>query len=907
MKKLLIVLSFLLLTVFLALAAIVYMVPREKFRDLAVAHLSSTLNRSVTVGSLGIGLFPPSVDLEQVVVNDLHSEQVFVSCNRLSLRLSLSGIMQKRFNITELMLDAPVINIHKHADGNFNFSDLTTELPPNQPLALCCLTASSTDFQIDFQDISIRNGTAVYLDPGLSSYLARSDIEVEKISARISFVDNQLISDGSFLVTGSKADFNASLDLKSRDSVIKLSAKGVDLAQLPVKKDLLAAGGSADLDLTTSGLLDAGRTMIRGDINLSGASVFIPQINEKISGINGTLKMENMNLTTSDLSFELLGGKFKSSARIQNIDSDGLFSVTTECASFPVNSTTVALIEKYYPSLREQTGKDFQLSGTIGFSAAANGSLKGTNGQPRLDYSAEFTSISLKTKAPDYYPGEISLQATASAKPDQVELLTLSVKTPDGTLNASGILKNFSALNYDLKIKSSPLVLKNLVKFAPKEYHDLIRQYQPEGNMSLDFTIKGSLAPDTKTGAAVLPLPKGRVALSNASIKPEYLKKKIVIPTAEIRVNGRELTFPATIVTLGSNKATVQGTLKEFDSVEATFGIDGFDLGEMKDTFDLGGMYLTGTAETRGGVIRGSLSDLKITGSVASRSLTVFYPAESDVLQFPVKNLEAGMDFRTRTWTVNITPLKCNAFSGAISGSGLIDIAQSPVFYTFDIDMRSVEANDFLTLNTPLKNNITGSVSGKTNLKGKGSDFSSVHGRLDYKVSNGLVKSLPMFTQVTGILSRFFPCDFLENIQYKDLIGNIMIENGVIESKKAVMDSPLLSFAVQGRTNLSWTLDATMDMTLKKGLLEQKNLSKYLGSNDFTLPMEFSGSLFSPKVSMKLSLEDILKKQVKDQVKEKATEALFNILKRKGPDQGTAETTTQPNQVNDVMNMIFGK
>jgi AsmA protein len=115
----------------LILSAIVLVVPAfidlGFFKSTYLPLVEEAIRRRLDVGEVRLGLLPaPSIRLSDLKVSDTPEfpDNVFFAAEQIQLRLKLWPLLRGRFEVTELVLDKPVVNLLKQADGSFNASDI---------------------------------------------------------------------------------------------------------------------------------------------------------------------------------------------------------------------------------------------------------------------------------------------------------------------------------------------------------------------------------------------------------------------------------------------------------------------------------------------------------------------------------------------------------------------------------------------------------------------------------------------------------------------------------------------------------------------------------------------------------------------------------------------------------------
>jgi uncharacterized protein involved in outer membrane biogenesis len=120
----------------LILAALVLVAPAfvdlGYFKSTYLPLVEEAIHRRVDVGEVRFGLLPaPSIRLSGLKISDTPQfpDNTFFAAEQIQLRLKLLPLLRGRFEVTELILDKPVVNLLKQADGSFNASDIASKKP----------------------------------------------------------------------------------------------------------------------------------------------------------------------------------------------------------------------------------------------------------------------------------------------------------------------------------------------------------------------------------------------------------------------------------------------------------------------------------------------------------------------------------------------------------------------------------------------------------------------------------------------------------------------------------------------------------------------------------------------------------------------------------------------------------
>ena len=182
--------AFVILLIVVASVAIIFIVNKELVEN----QMRKALNRHVQIEKIHVGIFSvvSGIEVKNVRISNFKTEKqlealkgkpvpqndIFVSMDALRLKLKFMPLLKKNFELNELVLYSPVINVAKGKKGGFNFDDLTAPKKmtaeekaeeakkkaeeakePKKPL-----TADDIPVAVKVGEIGIKNGTVNYYD-----------------------------------------------------------------------------------------------------------------------------------------------------------------------------------------------------------------------------------------------------------------------------------------------------------------------------------------------------------------------------------------------------------------------------------------------------------------------------------------------------------------------------------------------------------------------------------------------------------------------------------------------------------------------------------------------------------------------------------------------------------------------
>lgn len=129
-QTLLIILATLLIAAGAALTIFIRTLDIQDFRDDILAAAKTALRRDVSYQSAQFSMqFGPSLAFKDVVIKEKDGTDTFVSARRLTFRLAILPLINKKLVLKDIYIDNPVIHIRRAHDGTFNISDLLEEQP----------------------------------------------------------------------------------------------------------------------------------------------------------------------------------------------------------------------------------------------------------------------------------------------------------------------------------------------------------------------------------------------------------------------------------------------------------------------------------------------------------------------------------------------------------------------------------------------------------------------------------------------------------------------------------------------------------------------------------------------------------------------------------------------------------
>jgi hypothetical protein len=126
-RTLLIILGSLLALIIVAVIAVPMFLNADSFRSRIESELSASLGRKVTLGQLDLSVWSGSLVAQNATVSDdpVFSNQPFLQAHKVRINIEMIPlIFSKQIHITGFSLEAPKVNLIRHANGLWNYSSI---------------------------------------------------------------------------------------------------------------------------------------------------------------------------------------------------------------------------------------------------------------------------------------------------------------------------------------------------------------------------------------------------------------------------------------------------------------------------------------------------------------------------------------------------------------------------------------------------------------------------------------------------------------------------------------------------------------------------------------------------------------------------------------------------------------
>lgn len=162
------------IAIFFAVAGIaLYFALPPIVKPILVEKMSQALHRDVAIGQISINPFNLTAAVSGLAVREPGAEQAFISFDEVYVNAQgLSSLLKGALILKEVRVTRPFVNISRHGDGTYNFSDLIPKAEPGQP------EKEKKPFLFSLNNIRIINGSLDFDDQPASTRHRVSEMEL---------------------------------------------------------------------------------------------------------------------------------------------------------------------------------------------------------------------------------------------------------------------------------------------------------------------------------------------------------------------------------------------------------------------------------------------------------------------------------------------------------------------------------------------------------------------------------------------------------------------------------------------------------------------------------------------------------------------------------------------------------
>lgn len=927
-KKLVIVAAVVVSVFIAALAAIPFLIDKQNLKTKLVKEAEGILRRRMSVQDVEITVFTGlGIRLNRAVIfDDLRfANAPFVELSSVTVRPRLLPLLRGIVEVASIELEQPEIRLIQNAERVWNFESIGTApahgggrpAPAAGPPATSADT-SSRAFAIS--QLDLRGGAVIITKPGTSGAVEES--RYDHINLKLRDVSTERA--GSFDVSLQLPPGVHALQVKGQLGPVQLSAFSktpvdgeIQFSELPVAR--LASLSSAPVEpvewqgfLTTAtrlkGSLDQGISlegkMAYSKLGARRGALQSPQVDGEVQ-LKADYKAQSGALQLHQAELRMPASTLTMTGSISGLNAEPVLDLR-------INSPRLAFDDliKLAAVLGQGAPDGVQASGNGQLDLQVSGSSK----KPQVAGEAKLADVWIR------YPGladKITLSPVVLAfKDNTVASNEIQISAGERTrLQAywSAALGDPGSINAQVQ-SAKPVPVSDLLAIASSFGVSLPEGIKvQDGSIDLQLTAKQTLG-----NKPVLSL-QGQAALSGSRVQTAVLRAPMEVHQVELQFTGQSAAIPSLSASFAGSKLGGKLQINNFEAPTLQFAlnVDRLDLGKLEQMIN--------TSESPGPAKPAVVPDAKTPrGDPTAKAPPVKsrpVPASQDPLgRLTVRDSSVAVDsvsydnlrlsnvsskIQMKNRVLQLQDLKFNINQGTHVGTASFDFNGAQPRYTFNSKLRDVDANEFLTQNTSLKNLLYGRLSSDFSLQGSGSGFDEISKQLKgggkVTVAKGKITSFNLSEQV-AMLGKLTGLNVGQGgTEFEDLVSEMTIADGRVNTDAMHFRASGMSLKVRGSLGLDRSADYQIAAELPASL-SKKNTNQFLNlanatffqneSGNAVIPLRMIGDIARPRLSLDTQMvKDNLKSSLRQGGVTKALDTFQGLLKSK---KSGAETPNDP-------------
>jgi uncharacterized protein involved in outer membrane biogenesis len=900
MRKLGIAIAVIVVLLIAAVLIVPHLINVNQYHGQIQSQLEKRLGRQVTLGNMGLRLFPPAFNVENTTIAEdphFNTGRPFATADKLAVSVKFWPLLRKQLEVNSLELVHPHIELVRNAQGVWNFASLGQESKPtaaqnapSQPTQTPTPTTTtgppstqSPSTPANKQPAGQLTLANLFINDG---QVAITDLQKHQSRAVYDHIDlnvNDFAPDQQFSMK-----LTAHLPGEGKQA-IWLEGKGG-----PIKEaDMLNTpfDGTLRLDQVSTG---AAQKFLNSQ-SLNGIDAVVTgSASVKNSGgnlaSNGTIKVENAHIHSVNVGYpitldynvsdnltndviQIHKGDLKLGATPVSLAGTVNTKPTPSQIDLKLTASNASIAEmaRLASAFGVAFGKDVDVKGQVNADIQARGAMDkpALNGQ----LSARNLDISGKEIPQPVKVNEITLALT----PDTVRSNEFAATTGSTTVNVSFALSQYTAPNSSINatLRAPNARIGELINMAKAAGVSAVDGMSGDGALTLDVKAQGS----TKNLSALNFQGTGKI--SNATLKMPSLTKPLQIKNSDIRFSQNSASLQNIAVTLGQTNAGGTVTLKNFEAPQVQFALnaDKVNVAELQQTF----AAIPAQPAKRASLWRlvpEANAQAKTEPSMLTK-MTGGGTVAIGVIQYDdlvLNNTHANVTLNHGLITMN--PVTADLYNGKENGSITVDMRPAQPVYTVNLKTDKVDANKLISSVSDVKQTIYGLLASNVNASFSSSSATSIarslNGSMAINLTNGKLMNLDLLHELASV-GKFLGNGFGPPKNFTDLVqltGNFDVKNGLAQTNnlKAVIDGGTMAAA--GLINLAdQSLNLHVTAVLNKAISQQVGgtqvggfMNTALANNqgELVLPVIVTGTFQHPQVApdvqqiAKMKLDNLL-------------------------------------------------
>ena len=771
----------------------------DSFRPKIQAELQNKLNRPVTLGHLGLKLFPLSIEVQGFTLGDdpaFGSAQPFASANKVYVSAELLSLLSGNPQVKEIVLDQPQIEVIRNAQGKWNFSNLGSKSSSSSSSQFTLDKLQINDGKVALTDVMHQQARGVYdhIDLTLNDFSQVKPFGVN-LAVHLPGQGKQLAEfKGRVgpLTQGSNSSIPPVIGHVTLQQVSLASINRFAAGALPAQTDSVLSGST---DVDTSG----GKIGAKGDLEMAETTIRGSKLDYAIKAkydIAADQSFDNISVTSANLN--LGPTTLEASGSINNSAKPAVLEMRVK-----TNDSSLTELAKLAGSIGVAFNPKYKIDGRLTMDVTA----KGPSNAPQLNGNVSLKNVSAsggEIKEP-VSTAEINLALT----PQSIVSNNFTAHSGSTALDVALTLMNYTTKDpiADVTLRSTKAQVSELLNIA-KAYGVADAQHmQGSGTLTVDVHAHGDVSKPGQLTYA------GNANMQDVNLTtPELTKPPLMIRSADAKFSQNSVALTSFAGGIGGSNMSGTLSVENFAAPNLHFAlaVDKIDTEELQN--------LVAKTPANGNAAKSDNGPSILNKMTGGGTLTVNAIKAQEIVLTAV-NTTAKLDHGL----VTLSPLSAGAFNGKINGSVETDMRPKTPECSLNTKLSGMDANELMSSVSTLKNQLYGSLNANTKLRfavASSAELSrSLNGTVDFALANGELKNVNILGEISkfrGILGGGQTTTSSGGTtQLKQLSGALNIVNGLATTNnlKAVTDSG--SVAANGSLNL---VDQAIDMHMTGGL-----------------------------------------------------------------------------------------
>ncbi len=509
----------------------------DKYRPSVQAELQKKLDRPVTLGHLGVRLFPLSIRVDGLTIGEspeFASGQSFATAKEVYISVGFLSLLSGNPDVKELDLDRPQIELIRNPAGVWNFSTLGGAKTSSNSGELNLDQLKMTDGQVAVTDQVTKEPRSVYdhIDLALSDFGPHKEFGID-LGVHFPGAGKEVLAfkgKAGPLQSGNAA----ALPLNGHFSLQEVSLAGVNRfspGTIPAQTDSVASGdgtiSSSNEVLACKGNLKLENTMIRGaklDYPIEAQyDLTDDRKQDKIQVRSGVVKLGSTSFSVS--------GDVNAAAKPSQLN----VRLTT-------NNSSISEIARLAGAFGVAFNPSYQVKGTVSADVTATGAANA----PQLNGSLSARQLEISggdIKQPVSVP-----QIALTLSPTVVRSNSFTAQSGSTTLTGAFALSQYSTknMNVDATVKTNGANIAELLNVAKAYGVSAAQGVTGTGTLSLDVHVQGPLSTTSQL------VYSGTAQIPNATVTTKS-------STEPLTVNSANVQFAQNSAILAANTIKAEG------------------------------------------------------------------------------------------------------------------------------------------------------------------------------------------------------------------------------------------------------------------------------------------------------------------------------------------------------------